>query len=115
MTDVFDSQSGRGDPPDGHDAAALGQRTGKVNARGHLRGRRSTVRGLGAGMGRDDVPEQHPIHQAEFGQHAVDDRRRGLGRPAARELALRGEGDPRDPGAAVARGLADEQERSLRA
>ena len=38
-------------------------------------------------MGRDDVPEQDVLLEPELGQNAVDDRRAGLGGPAAGELA----------------------------
>ena len=109
MADVFGSQSGRGDPPDGDHPAAGGQGFGEGQASGHLIGRRRAVRGRGAGMGRDDVPEQHLVGQPQFGKNAVDDRRCRLGRPRSRQLAFGGERDPGDPGAAVARRLADQQ------
>jgi hypothetical protein len=110
MADVFGSQSGRRDPPDRHDPAPLGQGLGEREPCGDLGGRRGPVRGLGARMGRDDVPEQHLAGEAQLGQDAVDDRRRGLGRPPAGELSLRRERDPGHPGAAVAGRLAHEQE-----
>ena len=53
----------------------------------------AAVRRRRAGMRRHDVPEQHVVVEPELGEHAVDDRRRRLGRPAARELALGGERD----------------------
>ena len=35
---------------------------------------------LVAGMRRHDVPEQHVVREPELAEHAVDDRRRRLGR-----------------------------------
>ncbi len=61
-------------------------------------------------MGRDDVPEQHAVLEPELGEHPVDDGRGRLGGPASAQLPLRREGDAADPGAAVARGLAEEQQ-----
>ena len=110
MADVFGSQSGRSDPPDGDDLAPCGQGLSEREPGDHLSSGRGPVRALGAGMGRDDVPEQHLALQAELGQDAVDDRRRGLGRAGARELALGREGDAADAGTAVAGGFADEDD-----
>jgi hypothetical protein len=61
-------------------------------------------------VGRVDVLEQDVLGDAELGERPVDDRRGRLGRPGPRQLALRGERQPGDPCAAVARRLADEQE-----
>jgi hypothetical protein len=62
-------------------------------------------------VGRDDVPAEG--FQLEFVEHAPDDRGRRLGGPAAGQLALRRERDPRDAGAAVAGRLSDEQDRRV--
>ena len=55
------------------------------------------------------------LGEPELAEHAVDDRRRRLGRARAGQLPLGGERDPRDAGAAVAGRLADEQDRRVRA
>ena len=60
---------------------------------------------------RDDVPAEGV--QPELVEGAPDDRCRRLGGPAAGQLALRRERDPGDPGAAVARRLADEHDRRV--
>lgn len=73
-------------------------------------GRRWAIRGLGARMGRDDVPEQDIVFHAELSQHAMDDRGGGLGRAGARQQSLRRERDAGDASAAVARRLADEED-----
>ena len=65
-------------------------------------------------MGRDDVPQENVVGEAELGERALDDRRGRLARPAARELALGRERDSRDARAAVARCLADEQDARVR-
>jgi hypothetical protein len=64
-------------------------------------------------MRRDDVPQQHALGELELGEDAVDDGRRRLGGARAGELALGRERDARDTRAAVARGLADEEQRRL--
>src|SRR5262245_22205972 len=61
-------------------------------------------------MCRDDVPEQHLVLDAQLAEDAVDHRRARLCRAAAGQLPLRGEGDAADPCAAVAGGLADEDD-----
>ena len=73
-----------------------------VARRPAIRERRPRVRG-------DDVPEEDALLEPELGEHAVQDRRRRLRRPLACELALGGERDPGDAGAAVARRLPDEE------
>jgi hypothetical protein len=60
-------------------------------------------------MGRDDVPEQHVVGEAELLECALDDRRSGFRRPGAGELAFGGEWDPTDSRAAVAGGLTDQE------
>src|SRR5207249_7744080 len=75
-----------------------------------LGARRSPVRPLRAGMRRDDVPEQDYLLEPELGEHAMDDRRRRLRRPGARELTLRRERQAGDARAAIACSLADEDQ-----
>src|SRR5437763_1577957 len=62
-------------------------------------------------MGRDDVPAERV--EAELGKRPPDDRRRRFGRARAAQLPFRCERDPGDTRAAVARGLAHEQELGL--
>src|SRR5206468_11902891 len=66
-------------------------------------------------MRRNDVPEEHVLVESELLEHAVDDRRRRLGRAAPRQLALRRERNPAHPRAAVAGRLAHEQQLGFRA
>src|SRR5947199_6435507 len=75
---------------------------------------RSAVRGLGAGMRRHHVPEEDVVLETELPEHPVDDRRRRLSWAAAGQLALRGERDSGDARPAVARSLADEEDRRVR-
>ena len=84
-------------------------------ARGHL-GARSAAGSTDAVPGCVGTTFQSRTcsREAELGEHALDDRRRRLGRAPAGQLPLGGERDPRDPRAAVAGRLADEQERRLR-
>src|SRR5262249_23993329 len=61
-------------------------------------------------MCRDDIPEQHVVLDAQLVEDAVDDRRPRLRGAAAGQLPLRRERDAPDPCAAVAGGLADEDD-----
>jgi hypothetical protein len=61
----------------------------------------------------NDVPEENSVLERELGEHPVDHRRRRLCRPAARELPLGGEGNPGNACAAVARRLADDEDRGV--
>jgi hypothetical protein len=61
-------------------------------------------------MGRHDVPAEHVFFEVEFAQRRADDRRGRLGEAATSQLSLGGERQAADPGAAIARRLADEQE-----
>ena len=61
----------------------------------------------------NDVPEQHVVLEPELREHAVDDGRRRLGRPATRQLPFGRERDSRDACPAVAGRLADEHERRV--
>ena len=77
---------------------------------GHdLGARRPAIRERRPGVCGDDVPKEDALLEAELREHPVQDRCRRLGRPLARELALGGERDPGDAGAAVPRRLADEE------
>ena len=115
MADARRAQHGLGDPSDGDRAAPCDQLLEELQARLHLGTRRPPVRRLRAGMSRDDVPEQDVLLEAELGEHAMDDRRRGFHWPAPRELALGGEGQAGDPGAPIAGGFADEHDRRVSA
>src|SRR5439155_23939101 len=66
------------------------------------------VRGGCPGMRWDDVPAERV--ELELRERALDDRRRRLGRPASGQLALGRERDPGDARAAIAGGLAHEQD-----
>jgi hypothetical protein len=61
----------------------------------------------------NDVPEENSVLEPELGEHAVNHRRCRLCRPAARELPLGGEGNPGNACAAVARRLADDEDRGV--
>jgi hypothetical protein len=98
---------------DGDQAAAAGDVFEEENGRCHLIARRPpigirTIRLVW--MGRNDVPEQDLVLDAELPKDTVDDRRRRVGRAGPGQLPLRGERDPAQPGAAVAGRLADEQD-----
>jgi hypothetical protein len=99
------------DPPDCEHASTAGEFARERHAGLDLAARRRAIRSHGAGVRRYDVPEEHGIGEPDLGQHAVDDRRRRLGWPGAGQLALGRERDAGDAGAAVAGGLADEQQR----
>ncbi|MBD0338561.1 MAG: acylphosphatase [Thermoleophilia bacterium] len=64
-------------------------------------------------MGRDDVPQQNLLPEAELQQRAAHDRGARLGRPRAGHLALRREREAAHPRAPVPRGLAHEEDRRL--
>lgn len=116
MADIRSTQNGVREAADGDHATAVRDPIDEEQSRADLRVSRAAVRVRPARpvrVRRDNVPEQHLLLDPELGEHAVDDRRRRLGRAAAGQLALGGEGDARDPRAAVARRLADEQQRRL--
>ena len=71
---------------------------------------RLPVRLRRARMRRDEVPEQDVVLEPELRERPLHDRRGRLRRPAAGQLALGGERNPRDARAAVAGRLADEQD-----
>jgi hypothetical protein len=97
-------------PSDRDDPAAAGELVEKWTRGAHLSARGQAVRGRRPRMRRHDVPEQDVVLDPELAQDAVDDRRSRLGGPAAGQLAFRGERQAADTRAAVAGGLADEQE-----
>src|SRR6059058_4707566 len=59
-------------------------------------------------MGRDDVPAERV--ELELGEHTAHDRGGGFRRPAPGQLPLGRERDAGDPGAAIARRFADQQQ-----
>src|SRR5215471_4240553 len=110
MPHIPRSESLGRDASDRDRAAPSGDVGEKGCARLDLASGRSAVRGLGPGVRRHDVPEQHLVLDAELGEDAMDDRCGRLGRAGAGQLALGREGDPADPRAAVAGRLADEDD-----
>jgi len=76
---------------------------------------RETIRALCSGVGGDDVPAERLVGDAERLERLVDDRGGRLRRAAARQLPLRRKRKPTHAGAAVARRLADEEQRSMAA
>jgi hypothetical protein len=105
-----------GDPADRDDAAPARDRVEEPSGSLHLDARRPPVGVRPTGlvwMRRDDVPEQDVAFNPELGKRGVDDRRGRLGRPVAGQLPLRGERDPADPGAAVPRCFADQNDRRI--
>src|SRR5579884_2073060 len=94
MADVGRIERLRGQPADGDDDATAAHLVEERRRRLDLGARRPPVRALAARMRRHDVPEQYLVLHAEASEHAVDDRRRRLGRTGAREQALGRERDP---------------------
>ena len=78
--------------------------------RAHLRPGRPAVRRRRPGMGRHDVPEQDVVLDPSSRRTRCTIVARRLCRPAAGQLAFRGERHAADPRAAVAGGLADEHD-----
>ena len=109
MADIRIAEDKVGQPPHGDHPAVAGELAKERQPGLDLGPRRTAIRGLRAGMGGNDVPEEHLLFDPELGKRAMHDRRRGLGRPGTGQLTLGGEGDARDAGAAVAGGLADER------
>ena len=111
---VLASEHGVGEPPDRHDVAIRRQTLEEWPRRLDLDARGTTVRlrpTRGVRMSRHDVPEERLVLEPERGEHAVDDRRRRLSRPSARDLVLGGQRHAAHPRAAVAGSLGDEQKR----
>jgi acylphosphatase len=101
---------------DGDDAPATGE-LGEERRRGlDLGRRRRPVRGRLAGavwVRRHEIPEEDAVGEPELRERPLHDRGRRLGRAGAGELALRGEGQAGDAGAAIPRGLADDEHGSV--
>ena len=93
VANIGAAERGVRNPADGQDAAARGELVGEEAPVGDLTPGRGAVRGLGAGMRRDDVPEENVLVDAEVGEYAMDDRRGRLGRSAAGEEPLGRERD----------------------
>jgi hypothetical protein len=113
VADVRSVEDGLREPPDRDHAAAAREAVQVREASPDFLARRPPVGIRTTGlvrMRRNDVPEQDVLRQSELGEHAVNDRRAGLRRSGAGELALRGERDAGDPRTEVAGSLADEQE-----
>ncbi len=113
MTDVRRVEHRRRDAADRDHVSAPDELVEIRPRRLDLRARRRAVRRRCAGMRRHDVPEEHVVRDPELAEDAVDDRRARLGRAASRELAFRRERDAADARAAVAGGLADEDDRGI--
>src|SRR5262245_28942464 len=110
MADIRRLESSRREPSDGDRNSSTDQLLEERRRRPDLAPGRPPVRLLGAGMGRNDVPQEHLVLDAELREHAVDDRRRRLRRTEAGELALRRERDPTYACAAIAGRLAYEDD-----
>ena len=85
------AQDGVGETADGDRAAAACKRLQEAHRVTYFGSRRPAVRFRlvwSMRVGRDRVPEQHLLLEVELGEHALDDRRRRLGRPAPGELAF---------------------------
>src|SRR4249920_294514 len=113
MTDIGRAENGLRNAAHGDHAAPAGELAqegpgivdlGACRAAVRLRPRRE-VR-----MCRHDVPAKRLLFQLELGEYAADDGGARLLRPSAGQLALRGERDPGDTRAAIARGLAHEEQ-----
>jgi acylphosphatase len=98
---------------DGDHSTPIRKALGELQPGAHLVRRRRPVAALGAGMGRDDVPEHDVVLDSEPGEDAVDDRGRRLRGAGPGELALRRERETGDPGSAIAGRLAHEQDRRV--
>src|SRR6188472_3983629 len=110
VADVGRTQSLLRDAADGEHTATPSELARKREAGANLVSPRRPVERRGAGVSRDDVPQQNALLELQLREDALDDRRRGLGGAGAGELALRGERDPGDTRTAVAGCLADEQQ-----
>jgi hypothetical protein len=109
---------GLGHPPDRHHLASRGELFEERPRSLDLAGVRRAVRVGLAGpvrVGRHDVPEQHVLGQVELVEHAVDDRRRRLGRAVPGQLPLGCERNTADARTAVPGCLADEEKLCARA
>ena len=110
MPDIRGSGDRGCEPPDGDQAAVLGEFLEEGPRGEDLEPGRTPVRRLRPRVGGHDVPAQRV--QLELGEDPLHDRGRRLGRPAATELTLRGERQTGDPGTAIAGSLTHEKQRS---
>ena len=110
VPDIRRVEDGRGDPPDGDDAAAAGQLVEERSRCAHLTARRPPVRISRPRVRRDDVPQKHIVLEAELAEDAMHDRRARLGRARAGQLTLGRERHTADARAAIAGSLADEDD-----
>jgi phosphatidylserine/phosphatidylglycerophosphate/cardiolipin synthase-like enzyme len=115
VADVVAAEHLVGEASDGNDRATAHKRLEERQSGLDLRAQRAPVHALGPGMRGDDVPEEDAVGDPELREHALDDRRGRLAGPAAGQLPLRRERQTRDPRAAVAGSLADDEERSVAA
>src|SRR5512132_1078003 len=110
MADVCRSCRSFGDAADRQQTAAACQLLEETAASLDLGAGWTPVRGLGPGMGRDGVPAERVLLELQFLEGGADDCRRRLGGACPGQLALGGERHTADTRAAVARGLADQDE-----
>jgi hypothetical protein len=112
---VLAAERGIGDASDCNQATSACKLARERQARRDLRGGRTAVRPLVAGMRGDRVPKEHVVRDSELGEDAMDDRRRRLSRTYPCELALGGEWDTGHSRATVPGRLPDDQEARPRA
>lgn len=113
MPQAVDAEHGLREPTNRDHPPSRGEGCQERSTRLDLSHGRAPVRRLVSclvRMGRDDVPEECPLPDSELVEHAPDDRRGGLRRPASGELSLGGERNPRHTSAAVPRRLTDEEQ-----
>ncbi len=113
MANVRCAKRGLGESAAGQYATSSRQRAGEGQSGFDLGPRGSPVRRRCTGMRGDDVPAEDVLLEPELLEGGTDDRRGRLGRAGAGQLPFGCEGDPGDTGAAVAGGLADEQDRRV--
>jgi len=110
MTDVRGSGRGVGDAADRNDAAPTRQLLEEAPASVDLGFAGTPVGGLGPRVRRHDVPAERVFLELQLFENGADDRRGRLGGARAGQLAFRRERQAADAGAAVTRGLADQEE-----
>jgi hypothetical protein len=115
MPYVWSSERRLGDPADGEHAASTCELACEGQTCLDLPARRRPIRRGAARMRWHDVPEEDSVVETELVENAVDDRRGGLAGRPSRQLPFGRERDARDARPAVSGGLADQQERRVRA